>query len=66
MHYNPDRHHGEHQTPANETALLRRAGDEHKHPFDLIEPAPAELERESHRVMDGLLRECLKRTSPTE
>jgi hypothetical protein len=58
-------HHSRRQAPPNEAGVLRRADDERKSLFDLMEAtAPAQSERESQRVMDRLLRECLKRKPP--
>ncbi len=61
MYYDPGRHHGEAQATPNEAGLSRYA-DERKFPCDSME-AVAQLrpERETQRVMDGLLREFLKR-----
>ena len=49
------------QAPPNEAGVSRRAADEGKSLLDLMEAtAPSRSERESQRVMDRLLRECLK------
>jgi hypothetical protein len=62
MYYDPGRHHGEQQAPPNEAGFLRHTDHEHKLLFDSMEAAAQpRSERETQRVMDGLLRECLKR-----
>jgi hypothetical protein len=61
MYYDPGRRHGEPQATPNEAELSRYA-DEGKFPFDSMEAlAQPHPERETQRVMDGLLREFLKR-----
>ncbi len=61
MHY-PGRHHGEPQAPPNEAGFSGHTDDERKLLSDAMEAvAPPRSERETQRVMDGLLRECLKR-----
>ena len=61
MYYDPGRHHGEPQATPNEAGLSRYA-DERKFPFDSMEAAAqSRSERETRRVMDGLLREFLRR-----
>jgi hypothetical protein len=60
-----DLHHSWRQAPPNEAGNLCRTDDEHECLFDEMEAsATTALERESHRVMDELLRECLKRKHP--
>jgi hypothetical protein len=62
MYYDPGRHHGEQQAPPNKAGFLRHTDDERKFPFDSMEAvAQSRSERETQRVMDGLLRECLRR-----
>jgi hypothetical protein len=64
MYYDPGRHHGEPQATPNEAGLSRYAdeGKFPKLPFDSMEAvAQPRPERETQRVMDGLLREFLKR-----
>ena len=58
-------HHSWRQALPNEASVLRRADDERKVLLDLMEAtAPSRSERESQRVMDRLLRECLKGNPP--
>lgn len=58
-------HHGRRKAPPNEVEILHHSDNEHECPFHLMQAAvPAELAHESHRIMDGLLRECLKSKSP--
>ena len=62
MHYDPGRHHGEQQALPNEAGFVRDTDDERKLLFDSMEAvAQPRSERETQRVMDGLLRECLRR-----
>jgi hypothetical protein len=62
MYYDPGRHHGEQQAPPNDGGFLRHTDDERKFLFDSMEAvAQSRSERETQRVMDGLLRECLRR-----
>jgi hypothetical protein len=63
MYYDLGLHHGEQQAPANEAGLLRHTDDERKFLFDLMEAVAQQprSERETQRVMDGLLRACLRR-----
>jgi hypothetical protein len=59
MYYDPCR---ELQALPNEAELLRHTDDERKFPFDsTVAVAQPRSEREAQRVMDGLLRECLRR-----
>jgi hypothetical protein len=62
MYYDPGRHHGEQQTSPNEAGYLRHTDYERKclsYSMEVVDqPRP---ERETQRVMDGLLRECLRR-----
>jgi hypothetical protein len=62
MYYDPGRHHDEPQAPSNEAGFLRHADEDGKFLLDSMEAAaqPA-AKRETQRVMDGLLREFLKR-----
>jgi hypothetical protein len=61
MHYDPGRHHGEPQASLSEAGFLRYT-DERKLLLDSMEAvAQSRSERETQRVMDGLLRECLRR-----
>jgi len=61
MAHDPGLHHSWQKAPSNEAGVLRRADDECKSLLDLMEAtAPSRSERESQRVMDRLLRECLK------
>ena len=59
MYHYPGR---EQQALPNESAFLRYTDDERGFPFDSMDAA-AQLrsERETQRVMDELLRECLRR-----
>jgi hypothetical protein len=62
MYYDPGRHHGEQQALSNEAGFVRHTDDERKLLFDSMEAvAQPRSERETQRVMDGLLRECLRR-----
>jgi hypothetical protein len=62
MYYDPGRHHGERQAPPKEAEFLRHTDDERKFLSDSMEAAAQpRSERETRRVMDGLLRECLRR-----
>jgi hypothetical protein len=61
MYYDPGRHHDEQQAPPKEAGFLRDT-DERKFLFDSMETvAQPWSKREIQRVMDGLLRECLRR-----
>jgi hypothetical protein len=62
MYYDPGRYHGEQQAPPKDAGFLRHTDDEHKPLFDPMEAAAQpRSERETRRVMDGLLREFLRR-----
>ena len=62
MYYDPGRHHGEQQAPPKEAGFLRHTDDERKFLSDSMEAAAQpRSERETRRVMDGLLREFLRR-----
>jgi hypothetical protein len=62
MYYDTPRDHSRERMPPSETRVLCDMVDERKCPHGLIEAvAPPRLERETQRVMDRLLRECLKR-----
>ncbi len=66
MAHDLDLHDSWRQAPPNEAGVLCRTDDEHKCLFDAREATTTtETERESHRVMDELLRECLRRKQPT-
>jgi hypothetical protein len=66
MAQEPGSHHSWRQTPPNEVEILHHGDSEHECPFDLMQAAvPAGLARESRRIMDGLLRECLKSKRPS-
>ena len=66
MYYDPGRHHGEQQAAQNEAGFVRHTDDERKLPFDSMKAAAqARSERETQRIMDGLLRECLERKLET-
>jgi hypothetical protein len=61
-YYDLGRHHGEQQAPPKEAGFLRDTDDERKFLFDSMETvAQPWSKREIQRVMDGLLRECLRR-----
>ena len=65
MDHDLDLHHRWRQAAPNEAGILSRANDEHECLFDEMEATTiTELECECHRVMDELLRECLKRKHP--
>jgi hypothetical protein len=62
MYYDPGRHHGEQRAPPSEAQFLRHADDERKFLFDsVVAVAQPRSDCETQRVMDGLLRECLRR-----
>ena len=62
MYYDPGRHHREQQAPPDCTGFLRHSDGVRKRLFDSMEAAAQpRSEPEPQRVMDGLLRECLKR-----
>jgi hypothetical protein len=61
MYHDPGRHHGERPAPLSEEGFFRHS-DERKLLFDSMEAAAqSRSERETQRVMDELLRECLRR-----
>ena len=65
MGHDLDLHHSWRQAPPNEAGILCRTDDERECPFDETDAsATTKLEGESHRVMDELLRECLRRKHP--
>lgn len=62
MYYGTPWDHSRERMPPSETRVLCDMVDERKCPHGLIEAvAPPRLERQTQRVMDRLLRECLKR-----
>jgi hypothetical protein len=62
MYYDPGRHHREQQAPPDCAGFLRHSDGVRKRLLDSMEAAAQpRSEREPQRVMDGLLRECLKR-----
>ena len=61
MYYDPSRHHGKQQARPREPRFLRCTENKRKFQFDSMEAvAHSRFERETQRVMDGLLRECLR------
>jgi hypothetical protein len=61
MYHDPGHHDCERQAPQSDEGFLRHS-DECKLLFDSMEAvARCWPERETQRVMDGLLRECLRR-----
>ena len=65
MYYDPGRHHSEKPMRLHESGFARHTEDNCQFLFDSIQAvAQPRLERETQRVMDGLLRECLKRKPP--
>jgi hypothetical protein len=61
MYYDPGRHHGEPQAIPNEAGLSRYADEGKFLPDSMEAAAQPGAKRETQRVMDGLLREFLKR-----
>ena len=64
MYYERGRHHSEQPARLHESGFARHIEDNCQFLFDSMEAAAQpRLERETQRVMDGLLRECLRRKS---